>query len=83
MKTRIVREEDVDMEELIEYFSDVVALPTETVYGLSGNIYNEHAIRKIFEVKNRPRDNPLIVHVSSINMLKTIIAGDIPTCYQK
>ncbi|MAT40270.1 MAG: threonylcarbamoyl-AMP synthase [Ectothiorhodospiraceae bacterium] len=42
----------------------LVAFPTETVYGLGAEIYNEGAIRKIFEVKGRPPDNPLIVHIA-------------------
>lgn len=44
---------------------DVVAIPTETVYGLAGNALNEDAILKIFEAKNRPSFNPLIVHVAN------------------
>jgi L-threonylcarbamoyladenylate synthase len=44
---------------------EVVAIPTETVYGLAGNAFNEQAINKIFQVKNRPLHNPLIVHVRS------------------
>lgn len=56
---------------------DVVAIPTETVYGLAGNIYSEKAIRRIFEVKQRPLFNPLIVHVHSIEQLKEIVM-DIP-----
>lgn len=43
----------------------VVAFPTETVYGLGADIFNETAIAKIFEAKKRPADNPLIAHVSS------------------
>ncbi len=45
--------------------SEVVALPTETVYGLAGNATDTEAIRKIFEAKGRPTFDPLIVHVSS------------------
>lgn len=44
---------------------EVVAIPTETVYGLAGNALNEDAAVKIFEAKNRPSFNPLIVHVKS------------------
>lgn len=51
---------------------DVVAIPTETVYGLAGNIYSEKAINKIFQVKQRPLFNPLIAHVSSIEKAKAI-----------
>ena len=51
---------------------DVVAIPTETVYGLAGNIYSEVAIKKIFEVKQRPLFNPLIVHLHSIEQIEQI-----------
>jgi L-threonylcarbamoyladenylate synthase len=44
---------------------EVVAIPTETVYGLAGNALNEDAVLKIFEAKNRPSFNPLIVHVAN------------------
>lgn len=53
---------------------DVLAIPTETVYGLAGNIFSEKAIRKIFEVKQRPLFNPLIVHLHSIEQLDGIIS---------
>ena len=56
---------------------EVVAIPTETVYGLAANIFDEAAIRKIFEVKQRPLFNPLIVHVhSSVEVEK--IAAEFP-----
>ena len=42
--------------------NDCVAIPTETVYGLSGNAYSNKACEKIFRLKKRPKDNPLIVH---------------------
>lgn len=56
---------------------EVIAIPTETVYGLAGNALNESAIKSIFEIKNRPLYNPLIVHIASIYQLDTI-AKDIP-----
>jgi L-threonylcarbamoyladenylate synthase len=46
----------------------VVALPTETVYGLAANALDEKAVAKIFEIKGRPRLNPVIVHVASLEM---------------
>jgi L-threonylcarbamoyladenylate synthase len=49
---------------------DTVAIPTETVYGLAANALNPAAIEKIFTAKGRPRDNPLIVHVSDIEMAR-------------
>lgn len=48
---------------------EVVALPTETVYGLAASIEHPHAIERIFELKKRPRDNPLILHSSSFETL--------------
>lgn len=56
---------------------EVIAIPTETVYGLAGNVYSEKAIRKIFELKNRPLFNPLIVHIKSLAYLENV-AIDIP-----
>lgn len=56
---------------------EVVAIPTETVYGLAGNIFSEKAIKKIFETKKRPFFNPLIVHVHSLACLETI-CSEIP-----
>jgi len=47
---------------------EVVALPTETVYGLAANALDENAVRRIFEVKGRPSHNPIIVHVSDLEM---------------
>src|SRR5690625_4568367 len=48
---------------------EVVAIPTETVYGLAADATNEKAVRKIFAAKGRPEDNPLIVHVASKKQL--------------
>lgn len=55
----------------------VVAIPTETVYGLAASAYDDNAIKKVFEAKGRPQDNPLIVHISDLSMLYEI-AKDIP-----
>lgn len=52
---------------------NIVAIPTETVYGLAGNIYSEKAIKAIFETKKRPFFNPLIVHIPSIDELSKIV----------
>jgi L-threonylcarbamoyladenylate synthase len=51
---------------------EVVAIPTETVYGLAGDAGNGVAVARIFEAKGRPRFNPLIVHVSSLDMAERI-----------
>lgn len=52
---------------------EVVAFPTETVYGLGANVYDDDAIKKIFVVKRRPTDNPLIVHISNINQIESLV----------
>ncbi len=57
--------------------NEIVAIPTETVYGLAGNAYNEIALKKIFDLKKRPYYNPLIVHIKSIEFLSAV-AKDIP-----
>lgn len=55
----------------------VVGMPTETVYGLAASAYDNDAIKKVFKAKGRPQDNPLIVHISDMNMLCDV-AEDIP-----
>ena len=50
----------------------VVAIPTETVYGLAANAFDDKAVAQIFEIKNRPLFNPLIVHIKSIDYLNNI-----------
>jgi L-threonylcarbamoyladenylate synthase len=55
----------------------LVAFPTETVYGLGADATNEKAVSRVYSVKGRPADHPLIVHISSINQLDKW-AVDIP-----
>lgn len=52
---------------------ELVAIPTETVYGLAANALDENAVRKIFEAKGRPQDNPLIVHIAELEMLPPLV----------
>jgi len=52
----------------------VVAVPTETVYGLAANALNPSAVARIFEVKGRPPHNPIIVHVASVPMARECVA---------
>ena len=52
---------------------DIVAIPTETVYGLAANALNATAVAKIFEAKNRPFFDPLIVHVASVEEAKKYV----------
>lgn len=58
-----------------------VAFPTETVYGLGAPVWHPEVISEIFRIKNRPADNPLIVHVSSLDMVRACISGEIPEKY--
>ncbi len=51
---------------------EVVAIPTETVYGLAANTFDTNAVAKIFGIKNRPKFNPLIVHIKNIEYIHTI-----------
>jgi len=55
----------------------LVAFPTETVYGLGALIYLRNAVKRIFEVKERPPDNPLIVHIASLDQLQEV-AREVP-----
>lgn len=52
----------------------LVAFPTETVYGLGADAFNVEAVKRIFEAKGRPQDNPLIVHIPSVDWLGRVAA---------
>src|ERR1043165_219717 len=54
---------------------EVVALPTETVYGLAANALDAVAVAKIYEVKGRPTHNPIIVHVCEAAMARRCVAN--------
>ncbi len=80
MKTEIlkiinIKEEFKTIEEVASFLKkeELVAIPTETVYGLGANGLSEKACKKIFEVKGRPQDNPLILHISEINELYKLV----------
>lgn len=60
----------------------IVAIPTETVYGLAASAYNDTAVENVFKAKGRPQDNPLIVHIADIEMLDSI-AAEIPETAKK
>jgi L-threonylcarbamoyladenylate synthase len=64
-----------DIQKAVTLLTDeqLVAIPTETVYGLAGNIFSEKAIKSIFSTKKRPFFNPLIVHIPSIASLSDIV----------
>lgn len=84
METKVIRiASEYPDESLLEKAAELirngelVGFPTETVYGLGADGLNEHAVRKIFQAKGRPQDNPLILHVDSIQMLEQLVM-DIP-----
>ena len=71
--------------EVLTQSNNVVGFPTETVYGLGGNALSDESVKSIYRAKNRPADNPLIVHVSSIEQLerKLLPKGyEIPPIYK-
>ena len=60
----------------------LAAIPTETVYGLAADAGNPQAVKNIFVTKGRPQDNPLIVHIASMEMWEEIVQ-DIPTAARR
>ncbi|MDE5756431.1 MAG: threonylcarbamoyl-AMP synthase [Clostridia bacterium] len=70
MQTKIVSIEQ-GLDEAVELIKsgDIVVFPTETVYGLGANAFDGDAVRKIFEAKGRPMDNPLIAHIADISWI--------------
>ncbi|MGL4982263.1 MAG: L-threonylcarbamoyladenylate synthase [Treponemataceae bacterium] len=84
MNTKIWTSTIIDIQEaaLCLNKGDVVAFPTETVYGLGANALNEGALQKIFIAKGRPQDNPLIVHIACVASLSSLVKT-IPPSAQK
>jgi len=78
MKTIVAQPDEQMLRQAAQILKEggLVAFPTETVYGLGANALNEQAVRSIFAAKGRPGDNPLIVHVSSIDEVKPLIDGE-------
>ncbi len=75
MQTQLVQADSVGLQQAAHLLQqgEVVAIPTETVYGLAADATNGQAVKKIFAAKGRPQDNPLIVHIDSIDMWKTLV----------
>jgi L-threonylcarbamoyladenylate synthase len=82
MNTKILTINDINIASNIIKAGGLVAFPTETVYGLGANGLNGKAVNKIFVAKGRPRDNPLILHVSSIAEVKKLVE-EIPQTAKK
>ncbi|URN84617.1 L-threonylcarbamoyladenylate synthase [Acetobacterium wieringae] len=83
MKTKIINIEVLDESTLADLEAvasliragGTVVFPTETVYGLGADALNPQAIKKIFAAKSRPDDNPLIVHIASLDEVKPLVAN--------
>lgn len=80
METKIIKiENELYDKEVLRLPSEAlaqgrtVAFPTETVYGIGANALDESAIKKIFKAKGRPSDNPLIVHVTTMDAVETLV----------
>lgn len=76
MKTQVlpVTQESIALAAKLLKQGELVALPTETVYGIAADARNGEAVHKIFEAKGRPQDNPLIVHICGMDMLRGIVS---------
>lgn len=75
------RKEDIAEAGRLLRAGEIVAIPTETVYGLAANALDGDAVRKIFEAKGRPQDNPLIVHISALSQLEALVEEIPPLVY--
>lgn len=71
--TRLLGSDDLDEAVSILHKGGLVVFPTETVYGLGANAFDEAAVRRIFVAKDRPADNPLIVHLASFSLLERTV----------
>ena len=77
MKTEILPasdEKSIEKAAALLQNGELVALPTETVYGIAADARNGEAVKKIFVAKGRPQDNPLIVHVTGPEMLPGLVS---------
>lgn len=75
MITKMLSDDEVGIAQAAQELQagQVVGIPTETVYGLAANALDEAAVQRIFAAKGRPQDNPLIVHISSLDMLEKVV----------
>lgn len=80
--TETINEEDIKTVVQLLRRGELVAFPTETVYGLGADATNETAVNHIFKAKGRPSDNPLIVHVATKEQLLTL-TEDVPDYVEK
>ncbi len=73
MQTLMLSTEEIDKAAQIIREGGLVAMPTETVYGLAADAYNGKAVANIFRAKGRPMDNPLIVHIADISQIYGLV----------
>ena len=76
MNTILTKADEASVNKAAELLQagEIVAIPTETVYGIAASAFNGAAVKKIFEAKGRPQDNPLIVHIDRMEMLEGLVA---------
>lgn len=82
MKTLLLLRDDIETAARLLLAGELVAVPTETVYGLAANAMDENAVAKIFAAKGRPQDNPLIVHIADKHQVYEL-AANVPDVAQK
>lgn len=84
MQTELKQADAASVEQAARLLRDgqVVAIPTETVYGLAANALSDEAVPKIFAAKGRPQDNPLISHIASLDMLPMVVRDVPPGAYR-
>lgn len=74
LETEFLTENQTERAAKILKSGGIVAIPTETVYGLAASAYDINAIKSIFNAKGRPSDNPLIVHISDLKDIKDVVS---------
>lgn len=81
MQTQVIKTDESNLNYAAEAAAsllrngEVVAIPTETVYGLAANAFDGKAVAKIFKAKSRPMDNPLIVHIAEFEELESLVSN--------
>ena len=78
MKTQVLKPNEAALDMAAELLKggSLVGIPTETVYGLGADALNPEAVKRIFDAKGRPGDNPLIVHIADIAALRPLISAE-------
>jgi L-threonylcarbamoyladenylate synthase len=82
METRIVTASEIGIAADLLKQGEPVVFPTETVYGLGAPVFDEKAVSKIFAIKNRPSDNPLIVHIGALDDVSALAQEPPPSFWK-